>query len=79
MSKAILVMDMPSCCDECDINGIFCGDVGSNDMCRAAGCPLKEVPQKKEVCHTMGLELRTYNKGYNHCIDEILEGSEENE
>jgi hypothetical protein len=49
------------------------------DGFKSEHCPLKEVPQKKEVCHTMGLELRTYTKGYNACIDEILEGSEESE
>lgn len=81
MSKAILVMDMPSSCDECDINGIFCGDVGDNDMCRAAGCPLKEVPQKKEdkslkVVPTVSSQYTEYAKGYNACIDEIIGGAE---
>ena len=69
MSKAILVMDMPSSCDECEINGIFCGDVGDNDMCRAGGCPLKEVPQKK--AHTL-YSIGAWNSGYNTCIDDIL-------
>ena len=80
MSKAILIMDMPSCCDECDINGIFCGDVGSNDMCRAAGCPLKKVPKKRRTIGKVSEnDQLCFNGGYNACIDEILEGSEANE
>ena len=76
MSKAILVINMPSCCDECDIKGIFCGDVGDNDMCRAGGCPLKEVPKKKK--DTLMTNYSRYVQGWNDCMDRILEGSEEN-
>ena len=82
MSKAILVMDMPSSCDECNINGIFCGDVGDNDICRAGGCPLKELPQKKERENVQadydGGYSHGITHGYNACIDEIFKGSEEN-
>jgi hypothetical protein len=77
MSKAILVLDMPSCCDECDINGIFCGDVGNNDMCRAGGCPLKEVPKQREekMASDVGLRDCGFIDGWNACIDKIMGGS----
>ena len=69
-------MDMPKSCDECDIKGIFCGDVGDNDMCRAGGCPLKEAPKKRK--ETSITNYKRYVQGWNDCIDRILEGSEDN-
>ena len=76
MGKAILVIDMPSSCNECKINGIFCGDVGDNDICRAGGCPLKEVPQKQTIHCTDTTHHRFAKDGWNACISEILKGSE---
>lgn len=80
MSKAMLIMDMPSSCMECQLcyNEDF-------PMCEAGGrrikddniekrqewCPLREVPQKKEESSIGGLEF-VYMEGYNDCIDEIL-------
>ena len=75
MAKAILIIEMPSCCDECDLKESYC-HVDDNDTCRAGGCPLVEVPQKKD-------ENKAYDdceyyrmQGYNACIDEILGGAE---
>lgn len=76
MSKAILILDMPNCCDECDIKGVFCGDVGDNDMCRAGGCPLKEVPKKPDY---PPINESSFVAGWNACVDEILKGSEEDD
>ena len=82
MSKAILVMDMPESCRECDLRVI-----GSNNFCTGAGCreidqmkivnedkkpewcPVREVPQKYE-----GWYLSDRARGYNACIDEIMKG-----
>ena len=72
--KAMLVMDMPECCDEC-----FCrNDITS--WCRPCNrviprryekpdwCPLKAVPKKYE---TVSMD---FERGYNACVDEILTG-----
>ena len=86
MSKAILVMDMPNNCKECELyvcyrqyagdkGDCFCGmtkkDADFNN--RPKSCPLREVPKKKR---TIGKENENdklcINAGWNDCIDEIL-------
>ena len=63
MSKAILVMDMPSSCDVCDFvqiddmvgnmtcmnptSEVYECDVSDYVGCRANVCPLREEPKKK--------------------------------
>jgi hypothetical protein len=82
MSKAILVMDMPSncyecpCChidkdyDTCEANYIIL--LMGHDKKRPEWCPLREVPQKREQYGARdGIAV-----GYNQCIDEILGGAE---
>ena len=59
MAKAVLVMDMPECCADCqladdDTCGLYCmfaddyydGSDSSED--RASFCPLRELPERKE-------------------------------
>ena len=80
MSKAILIMDMPSSCDECDLKESYCY-VDDNDTCRAGGCLLRECPQKKEpsqppLSPLLKTQYTEYERGYNACIDEILGGGE---
>ena len=79
--KAILIMDMPSSCMECQ----FCYNEDF-PMCEAGGrrikdddiekrqewCPLREVPKKMELYGARDGIAR----GYNQCIDEILGGAE---
>lgn len=93
MSKAILVMDMPKSCDMCDfvtvdekVGNMTCTnplsdeygcDVTDYQKCRAKGCPLKELPNKKK--DTSITNYKRYVQGWNDCIDRILEGSEEDE
>ncbi len=94
MSKAILVMDMPKSCDVCDFVTVDClsgymicdnplseqygCDVTNYIGRRAEGCPLREVPQRKNE-NTMFYDSEHYFAGgYNACIDEIMKGSEEN-
>lgn len=54
MSKAILVMDMPESCSECNLHKDgYCQSklkytYGRIDECRASFCPLREIPQKKD-------------------------------
>lgn len=86
MSKAILVMDMPSSCDVCPL---FCPHY-SDMTCKANGrginypypkevrqdwCPLKPMPSKKSTEYNPCRNPYTA-EGYNACIDEILGGSE---
>lgn len=60
MSKSMLVIDTPKCCEECPLELDVAGKVGAN-ICRGCEkysfnpdskkkpdwCPLKEVPEKK--------------------------------
>ena len=86
MSKAILVMDMPSSCKECP-----CVDeLGYIRVCHCTGeviesgyavrrqdnCPLRDLPQKKEITFRDSDITRIEKIGYNACIDEILGGGE---
>lgn len=90
MSKVIAVIDKPKNCEQCP-----CFSIGHfYDVCRLAKqtksfkekgipdwCPLREVPQKKEVCGKYPQEdgiTPSYKIGWNDCIDEILKGAEEN-
>lgn len=85
MSKAILVIDMPKSCDECsfvDEQYHYCNipwfgkDVSDYVACRHEECPLKSIPNKKE----MQIVTNDYDGGYSHgftngynvCVDEIL-------
>lgn len=90
MSKAVLVMDMPSSCTECRLASL----VGREDVMCAIDrmstrkyadackdipdwCPLRDLPEKKP---TIGKEsendILCMNAGYNACIDELLKGEE---
>ena len=75
MDKAILVIDMPDDCFECN----FCVELSAQDRCVAAGkriftmkkpdwCPLKPAP---EYCVYFGGD-DDYADGYNDCLSEII-------
>lgn len=83
MSKAILVIEMPSSCSECKVkfsDGYSdyctvkkCEDVyeyGDSNT-KPNWCPLKPAPQKKEVSFNYW-DRAVFANGYNACIDEIL-------
>lgn len=75
--KAILVIDMPNDCLECDLahNGEFYCVITNSDCCarsRAKDCPLKPMLQKKEIEWSDSFGKHNYKKGFNECIDEIL-------
>ena len=91
MSKAVLVMDMPSSCDECHLLlvGRYCKAKEAPNVAvdsklnknKPDWCPLRELPEKKVLSgdvadiQKMGKEL--IDIGYNACIDELLKGEEE--
>lgn len=78
MSKAILVIDMPSCCRECFalddhydypeclITKEQRGYNFNTKLGRMIGCPLKPIPEKLESYGG------SYEDGYNDCLDNIL-------
>ena len=86
MNKAILVIDMPNACCECPINfwnhcGVlehnrkFSGIIENPSTERLDGCPLNPVPEKYEIDKIKDPFYECqFEYGYNHCIDEILEG-----
>lgn len=78
--KAILVIDMPNGCDECQ----FCGFGGKDlekyvccltrehsDDTHMVGCPLKPMPKRFEPTIITDYCLGSAD-GWNACIDEIL-------
>lgn len=85
-NKAILVIDMPSCCDKC----FALDDNGDYPMClitqecrrytfrtrelRMDKCPLKPMPEKYDMTTFYDREWTgEFECGYNACINEILE------
>ena len=87
--KAILVISMPKSCEKCDYrfigndNSSYCGltktfmnrktDVTKEiDVC----CPLRPMPERKEVHYTdplFGEVENLTNIGYNKCLDDLGE------
>ena len=88
MSKAVLVLDMPSSCIGC--NFLHCEIEENKEYCEAREirkqvdlekeekpdwCPLKPIPEHKEENHTSEYE-DIKNEGFNACIDELLADKE---
>ena len=90
MSKAILVIDMPSRCGECPICASYqsCAFSTRETWCSTNGkdveldskpiwCPLKEVPEKRDERGTWTMDGYVedgYTNCWNECIEEILRG-----
>lgn len=87
MSKAVLVMDMPSSCDKCNFQQCGICHAVRKSICgtptdlksKPDWCPLKPMPEKKDICGTYNSEyyakggmMPSTKMGYNACIDEIL-------
>ena len=87
--KAILVIEMPEGCAECDLsNGVH----GNRENClnhdffvtdkdfyvRPSWCPLRPLPQKKLSKYPIWADKSydDFDKGYNACLAEIV-GEEE--
>lgn len=88
MSKAVLIIDMPECCADCqladdDPSGLYCvpadeyydGKESTED--RASFCPLRALPEREtEMTDADDLEndyVRGTMDGWNNCLDMILE------
>ena len=89
MSKAVLVMDMPSSCMKCPIGQnesipletcIRCPlgkcVIDAETETRPDYCPLRELPEKKEDNANNSESFACFKLGYNACIDEISKGGE---
>ena len=88
MSKAVLIMDMPSRCIECpccrigafyDVCSVLqettpCADNGKPDW-----CPLRPMPEKMDEMKAAVNSKYSYSVGYNACIDELTAGSSQEE
>ncbi len=80
MSKAILVMDMPRSCEQCNLQhfvrctAVLKSIVGTPKDLKSKPdwCPLKPVFEKKSVSKAITLTDLGWIDGYNACIDEIL-------
>ena len=82
--KAVLVMDMPDCCDECPVmfrseEERCCMVEGRNSFTKKPSwCPLKLMPEKVEIltdkksCDIMDWYDLGTKRGYNACIDKIM-------
>lgn len=84
MPKAVLIMDMPECCADCqladdDPSGLYCvpadkyydGEESTED--RASWCPLRELPEKMpDLEHGYeNVEKSIIRTGWNACLDAI--------
>lgn len=80
MAKAVLFMDMPESCDMCDLcytlpfgNKICCIKLkGVPRQKRPDFCPLREMPEKKEINYYMNSKEKGVVEGWNACLDKIL-------
>ena len=83
MNKAILVIDMPKCCNQCSICASYqessssareywCPVDGNNvePLSKPYWCPLKELPQKDKDVYFEDYD-KGYQQGWNACINEI--------
>lgn len=86
MKKAVLLMDVPETCLDCnlcvlDTDGSIscyynkreiCSNVGENNS-RPNWCPLRPLPDRKEITETYKWEdrLPSFKCGLNWCLDEI--------
>ena len=88
MSKAVLVMDMPSSCEKCILKNYVGKDC--DVVCEVKGmtqsyedaykgkpiwCPLKPMPEKRDTKYNP-TRNPYITEGYNACIDELLKREE---
>ena len=77
--KAILVIDVPENCSEClcEQNGICLAKSDAvESIDRPSWCPLRPMPERKEVHYThplFGEVENLTNIGYNKCLDDLGE------
>ena len=79
MDKAVLVIDMPSCCRECicyvvGVKANFCSQTRYaifDKSSKEIHCPLKPVPEEDNSDH-LSEWGRGYQGGWNDCINAIV-------
>lgn len=78
MNKAVLVIDMPECCDDCKLSNysdswkLYCCYTGEVvDKIKPDWCPLKSAPEEQAVWFDD--EGSDWERGYNHCLHEIVD------
>ena len=83
MSKGIILVDIPERCDGCEMCGTLIGKVICVAMikrihdinARPEWCPIKPLPKKINPYDFCDNRTCTANeRGWNACIDSILEG-----
>ena len=83
--KAILVIDIPNGCDECQFCGfggrdlekyVCCLTREHSDDTHMVGCPLKPLPDKIDQGYPCEKYDEGYSDGWDACIDKILGGNE---
>lgn len=83
--KAILVIDMPSCCIECplyDFDTYLCSsemettNENRHDE-RMDWCPLKPMPQIKYISPNDTHDDLIFQMGWNACLDSIIGETDE--
>ena len=86
MKKAVLLMNVPEKCFDCNLCALdmdgsiscyynkreICSNVGENNS-RPEWCPLRPLPDRKEITETYKWEdrLPSFKCGWNWCLDEI--------
>lgn len=90
MAKVMLIIDEPNSCISCPCI-YFPNTPYLNPYCKGYSnlsveetykkekptwCPLREVPQKKDINEAILVSERGYVEGYNACLDELLGGGE---
>ena len=75
MPKAILVIDMPNSCNECEVRctGYTAKDYAEKGIKRPSWCPLRPLPQKKGKygeAHEYDTDIH-YEIGWNECLAKI--------
>lgn len=77
--KAVLVIDVPNSCDDCELNRcyndihIYCNQPCNTARCGEIvpeWCPLRPLPHSKQIENRWFSD--DYSKGWNDCLDAIM-------
>lgn len=80
MTKGIIVLnDIPVICAECDFASLKCSGKYlwcniKKEFCNSSKpdwCPIKEMPEKKEIKDAASMTSLGWIEGFNACLDEI--------
>lgn len=74
MGKSIFIIDTPACCGECPMSGTgVCRKWNRKDAKEfPKDCPLVKIPERAD--HPDHCDNGRYDKGWNDCLDQILNG-----